>query len=256
MIGLALGTSEGKEILSRLNEFTEEIVVSTATEYGQQLYKDYKVKYINSKPLDENGFKEFIRKYNIKIFVDASHPYAQIVSKTLIKVCKDMHIDYIRYERLSYFLEEDTYENIITIEDYSELEETLKSIEGNVLNTTGSNNVEIIKKLNIKNRIIHRVLPSPSVIQKLIGFGVGIEDIIAIKGPFGSHINNGIIKEYTIKALITKDSGKEGGMEEKIIAARENNIKVIIIKKPNINYQCEVNSVEKLINLLVEKNNI
>lgn len=253
MIGLVLGTSEGKDILSRLNKYTDEIVVSTATEYGQQLYESYKVKYINSKPLDENGFRELIRKYNIKIFVDASHPYAQIVSKTLISVCKDMHIDYIRYERRGYFEEEFNDSNIIKLDCYSQLEGILKSIKGNVLNTTGSNNVELIMKLNIKNRIIHRVLPSPSVIQKIINAGVGIEDIIAIKGPFGSHINSGIIKEYDIKALITKDSGKEGGMKEKVIAARDNSIKVIVIKKPDIQYDYKLNSVEELIKLIVTK---
>lgn len=250
MIGLVLGTGEGKNILSRLNKYTDEIIVSTATEYGQQLYEGYKVKYINSKPLDENGFRKLIRKYNIKVFVDASHPYAQIVSKTLISVCKDMHIDYIRYERRGYFEEEFNDSNIIKLECYSQLEEALKSIEGNVLNTTGSNNVELIMNLGIKNRIIHRVLPSPTVIQKLIDAGVGIEDIIAIKGPFGSHINSGIIKEYNVKALITKDSGKEGGMEEKIIAARENNIKVIVIKKPDIQYDYKINSIEELIKLI------
>lgn len=255
MIGLVLGTGEGKEILSRLNKYTDKIVVSTATEYGQQLYEGYKIKYINSKPLDENGFKELIRKYNIKIFVDASHPYAQIVSKTLINVCEDMHIDYIRYDRKGYFEEVINDRNIIKLENYSQLEEALKSIEGNVLNTTGSNNVETIMKLNIKNRIIHRVLPSPTVIKKLIDAGVEIENIIAIKGPFGSDINNGIIKEYHIKALITKDSGTEGGMEEKMISAKENNIKVIVIKKPNIDYKWEVNSVEELSNLLIKKCN-
>lgn len=256
MIGLVLGTGEGKEILSRLNKFTDKIVVSTATEYGQQLYKDYKVKYINSRPLDDDGFSHLIRKYNIKVFVDASHPYAQIVSKTLMKVCEEMNINYIRYERKGYFQGRGNDKNIIMIDDYNQLEEAVTLIEGNILNTTGSNNVEIIMNLSIKNRVIHRVLPSPTVIQKLIDVGVGIEDIIAIKGPFGSHINTGIIKEYNIKALITKDSGIEGGIEEKIIAATENNIKVIIIKKPNINYKCEVNSVEELINFLVEKYNI
>lgn len=254
MIGLALGTSEGKEILSRLNKYTDEIIISTATEYGQQLYETYKVKYINSKPLDETGFKELIKKYNIKVFVDASHPYAQIVSKTLINVCKDMNIDYIRYERRGYFEEEFNDSNIIKLECYSQLEEALKSIEGNVLNTTGSNNVELIMNLGIKNRIIHRVLPAPTVIQKLIDAGVSIENIIAIKGPFGLHINSGIIKEYSIKALITKDSGKEGGIEEKIIAARENNIKVIVIKKPDIQYDYKVNSIEELIKLIVGLN--
>ena len=43
-----------------------------------------------------------------------------------------------------------------------------------------------------------------------------MDNIIAIKGPFGIHINDGIIKEYKIRCLITKDSGLEGGMEEKI----------------------------------------
>ena len=33
MIGFILGTSEGKEILSSMNEVTEHIVVSTATKY-------------------------------------------------------------------------------------------------------------------------------------------------------------------------------------------------------------------------------
>lgn len=256
MIGLALGTGEGKEILSRLNKFTEKIVVSTATEYGQQLYKDYKVKYINSRPLDDDGFSGLIRKYNIKVFVDASHPYAQIVSKTLMKVCEDMNIEYIRYERKGYFDGIDDEKDIIMIDEYNQLEETLSFIEGNVLNTTGSNNVELIMNCNIKNRIIHRVLPSPTVIKRLIDVGVGIEDIIAIKGPFGSHINTGIIKEYNIKALITKDSGKEGGIEEKIIAARENKIKIIVIKKPNTDYGQEVNNIEDLIELVVKKYNI
>ena len=113
-----------------------------------------------------------------------------------------MNIDYIRYERKSYFTELNNNENIIFIDKYEELDKVLESIEGNVLNTTGSNNALKIESLNIKNRIIHRVLPSPKVIGKLLENGVSIDNIIAIKGPFGIDINNGIIKEYKIKALI------------------------------------------------------
>ena len=46
MIGLILGTVEGKKILSLLNKFTEDIFVSTATEYGGELLKNYKYKIL------------------------------------------------------------------------------------------------------------------------------------------------------------------------------------------------------------------
>jgi precorrin-6A/cobalt-precorrin-6A reductase len=48
MIGLILGTSEGKRILSLLNKYTEDIFITTATAYGGELLKDYKYKILNT----------------------------------------------------------------------------------------------------------------------------------------------------------------------------------------------------------------
>lgn len=258
MIGLVLGTGEGKEILSFVNKYTDEIVVSTATEYGYELYKNFKVKHFNYKPLNEEGFKELIKEFGINIFVDASHPYATEVSKTLINVCKEMNIDYVRYERKSYFNEIcgldtgiESSKDIIFIEKYEDLEEVFKDIEGNILNTTGSNNALKVESMkNIKNRIIHRVLPSPKVISKLLENNISIDNIIAIKGPFGIEINNGIIKEYNIKALITKDSGEEGGMKEKIESALLNKVKIIVIKRPKVNYGIQVNDIKYILKVI------
>lgn len=39
MIGLILGTSEGKEILDLLNKFTDDILISTATQYNGEIGK-------------------------------------------------------------------------------------------------------------------------------------------------------------------------------------------------------------------------
>lgn len=263
MIGFVLGTGEGREILSHINKYTDEIVVSTATEYGYEIYKDFKAKHFNYKPLNEEEFKELINKFGITVFVDASHPYASEVSKTLIKVCKEMKIDYIRYERKSLFhnlsknniKKEESVENIIFVETYEELQEVFKSIDGNILNTTGSNNALKIENLKGENnRIIHRILPSPKVISKLLDNGISMDNIIAIKGPFGFEINNGIIKEYKIKALITKDSGEEGGMKEKIDSALLNDVKIIVIKRPNMSYGIEFNDIKEMLNFIVLNN--
>lgn len=255
MIGFVLGTGEGRKILSEINKYTDKIVVSTATEYGYEIYQEFKAKHFNYKPLNEDGFKKLIKEFGITVFVDASHPYASEVSKALINVCKEMNIDYIRYERKSYFNDLKDSENIIFIDKYEELENVFKNIDGNILNTTGSNNalkIEVLKGQN--NRIIHRILPSPKVISKLLDNGISMDSIIAIKGPFGFEINNGIIKEYKIKALITKDSGEEGGMKEKISSSLLNNVKLIVIKRPKLNYGLEFNDVNEMLNFILLNN--
>ena len=174
-----------------------------------------------------------------------------------------MKIDYKRYERKSFFhnlsknniKKEESVENIIFVETYEELQEVFKSIDGNILNTTGSNNALKIENLKGENnRMIHRILPSPKVISKLLDNGISMDNIIAIKGPFGFEINNGIIKEYKIKALITKDSGEEGGMKEKIDSALLNDVKIIVIKRPNMSYGIEFNDIKEMLNFIVLNN--
>lgn len=253
MIGFILGTSEGKEILSLMNKYTDEIVVSTATKYGGDLLKEYKVNHLNSKPLNEDEFKELVKKFNIKVLVDASHPYAKEVSSIAIKICKNMNIDYVRYERLSFCDSLKDKSNIIRIQSYDELGDALKNINGNVLNTTGSNNVETIMNLNLKNRFIHRILPSVPILERLLNLRVAVEDIIAMKGPFGYELNKGFILQYEIRALLTKDSGLEGGTKEKIEAALDNDVKIILLDKPKMNYGNMFNSVPDMVEFLQKK---
>ena len=255
MIGFVLGTGEGRDILSHVNKYTDEIVVSTATEYGYEIYKEFKAKHFNYKPLNEDEFKDLIIKFGINVFVDASHPYASEVSKTLIKVCNDLNVEYIRYERKSYFNNLIDNKNVIFIDKYEYLGEVFKNIDGNILNTTGSNNALKIEGLKSEsNRIIHRILPSPKVISRLLDNGISMENIIAIKGPFGFEINNGIIKEYKIKALITKDSGEEGGMKEKVDSALLNKVKIIVLKRPEINYGRKFNNIREMLNFIILNN--
>ena len=61
--------------------------------------------------------------------------------------------------------------NVIMVEDYDSLYPYLKKVEGNILNTTGSRNIDKIISFNLKNRIIHRVLPSVKVLEEILGLG-------------------------------------------------------------------------------------
>lgn len=250
MIGFILGTSEGKKLLSLINKYTSDIVISTATSYGGELLKDYKFKHLNTKPLSEEEMITLFKRFDVKVLVDASHPYAKEVSKICNKVCNALNIEYIRYERPS-ILDGIISENLIRITEYSDLEKILSKIDGNILNTTGSRNIEKIMKLNIKNRVIHRVLPSVKVMEECFKLGVKVEDLIAIKGPVGYELNKGFIDEYNAKALISKDSGSQGGTYEKFKAANDKNIKFILIEREKVHYQNVFNTEEKVVEYIL-----
>lgn len=251
MIALISGTSEGRKILEMLNEYTDDIFISTATEYGGELLKDYKYKVLNTTPLNIDGMMEVFTKHKVDKVIDATHPYATEVSKNLMEVCQRLSIEYIRYERESVVDKFLNCDKVVLVEDYSELYERLSSIEGNILNTTGSRNLPKLLSLGIKNRMIHRVLPSLKVMEECYDLGINLEDIVAMKGPVNYELNRAFIKNYNAKAIIMKDSGTEGGTEEKIRASLDEGIYVFVIYRKEINYHRVYKNKEELIKYII-----
>lgn len=247
MIGLILGTSEGKLILNMLNKYTEDILVSTSSTYGGSLLRDYKFKYLNDKPLIKEELMALLKEKGVHTLIDGSHPYAKEITKNALEVCKELNITYIRYERPSVTEEFLHYENLYYIEDYSEIPRVV-SFSGNILNTTGSRNIKTLINLNLENRIIHRILPTSQVLKECEELLVPVEDIIAMKGPFSKELNKAFIKDYNIEAILLKDSGVEGGTIEKLEASMECDKKIILIGRPMVEYPI----IFKDLNLLEE----
>ncbi|WP_294376501.1 cobalt-precorrin-6A reductase [uncultured Clostridium sp.] len=251
MIGFILGTSEGRKILSLINRYTENIAVSTATSYGGQLLQNFKIKSLNTKPLKKDEFLDWMKDNNIKLLVDGSHPYAKEITQNAIECAEKLNVDYIRYERCG-VLESIQSENIIRVSDYDEALKYLKKVDGNILNTTGGNNAVKFAGIDFQHRIIHRVLPSVNVLSKLIESGIKIKDIVAMQGPISCELEMGFIKQFDIKAIITKDSGIEGGCLEKFKAVHNLGIKLIVIEKPKFEYDIQFNEEETLIEYIKE----
>jgi precorrin-6A/cobalt-precorrin-6A reductase len=247
MIALFLGTSEGKKILSLLNTFTEDIFISTATSYGGELLRNYKYKVLNTAPLDKVSLAKAFKENNIRVVVDGSHPYATEITKTLMDLCTEHNLDYIRYERPSVIDKFKNHKEVIRVYGYEQLLEMAKNIKGTILNTTGSRNIKKLMDLGMKNRIVHRVLPSIEVMVEYFSLGLAVEDIIAIKGPTSYDLNCSFIKEYEAKAIILKDSGVQGGTEEKLKAAIDLGITAFVIDRSVVTYENSFNNEDELV---------
>lgn len=254
MIALILGTSEGKVIVEHLNKHTDNLLLSVASSYGGSLLENYKYKILNEKPLNKEQLENMMKNNNVTTLIDASHPYAVEITENAIEACHKLNINYIRYERPSVVEDFLQRKNVIEVEKYEDLGEVLKNTEGTILNTTGSRNIDKILNLKLENRIIHRVLPTLKVLSECEEFGVKVEDIIAMKGPFSKNLNISFIKEFNIKTMLLKDSGIQGGTLEKLQAVDEMNIKAIVIGRKKISYDKVFNNELDLVDYMVKEN--
>lgn len=253
MIGLILGTSEGKRILSLLNEFTDDIFISAASSYGGEIYSEFKYKAMNARPLAYEELKEALVESDVKVLIDASHPYALEITSNAMKACKELHIEYLRYERPSCVNDYEDCGLVKVVEDYDDLKEALSEIRGTILNTTGSRNLKKLVDMKLENRMVHRVLPSVKVLNECFDLGVDVADVIAMKGPVSKELNASFIREYDARAMLMKDSGMQGGTDLKIKACIECGIPAFVMGRKKTEYEMLFNTEEEAVEYAVSK---
>ena len=234
MILVLSGTSDGRKIIELLFQKGYDVIASTATKYGGILIEsDCNVEVISEK-MEQDDMEKLIRKRKIECIVDATHPYAEKVSVNAMAACKSTGIKYLRYERKGNSYEKT--DGVSCFPDYDKAISYLKGTKGNILLTVGSNNLQLFTSSLEIDRLYARVLPTYSVIKKCEDLRLLPKQIIAAQGPFTEEFNKAMYNNYNIKYMVTKDSGDEGGTEEKIKGAIETGVNVVLIKRPKINY--------------------
>ena len=198
--------------------------------------------------LTDSDLIQLIKERQINVVVDASHPYAEEASKNAIKAAQMAGIPYIRFERPSQQFDD---EGIIKVDSYEEAAELAARKQGNIMLTTGSKTLQIFtdKLLLLPNtRVIARMLPRKDNMEKCEQLGLPQKNIIAIQGPFTKDFNKALFKQFEVTLMVTKESGKEGAVDEKVEAAIELGIETILIKRPRIQYGISFSSVQDVIN--------
>lgn len=124
-------------------------------------------------------------------------------------------------------------EHIIHAADIDTAAKILADTEGNILVTTGSKELKPLCTIpHYEERLFVRVLPVPDILEACHDRGIKGRHLIAMQGPFSEELNLALIREFDIRWLLTKESGRQGGFQEKINAARKADIRVLLIDRP------------------------
>lgn len=223
------GTTEGRKFAEFLSENDIKTDLFIATEYGQQFIKNINNINVYQKRLNEIEMIDLFNEKKYDYVVDATHPFAKIVSENIIKASSSCNIKYLRIIRNS-------YENYNCKYFYSvdECVDYLNINEGNILLTTGSKDLDKFSKINnYDDRIYVRVLPMVSSLQRCIDLGYLNKNVICMQGPFSEELNIAMIDSIKVKYVVTKESAASGGFEEKINACIKTNAECLVLKKPD-----------------------
>lgn len=243
------GTTEGRNLAEYLDRQNVKIHVCTATEYGESLIPKSKNIESSGNRLNKEEIEELIRMKKALIVVDATHPFATVVSDNIKEACKNTNIEYLR------LLREETG-NLKQLEDASivyvnsvrEACDYLKNTTGNVFVTTGSKELKEFTKIDqYKDRVHARILSSKDAILSVIELGFEGKNLICMQGPFAEELNYSMLKQIEAKFLVTKEAGTAGGFLEKINAAKRADVVSIVIGRPKESVGCSYTEVIELL---------
>lgn len=222
------GTTEGRMICEAMLQRKQPVTVCVASDYGEIVLPNSPYLTVCVGRRTKDDMVAFFKEQKPDLVIDATHPYAVLVTQHIKAACETLQISYERVIR-----ESEETSNAIWVSDIQKAAELLDQTEETALITTGSKELLPYQMVHdYKERLYFRVLPTVEAIHALTEIGVKANHIIAMQGPFSEELNFLMIKERKAKFLVTKESGTIGGFCEKERAATRANATLIVIKRP------------------------
>lgn len=267
------GTTEGRQLAGYLIQLNKQqkmqkiqVHVCVASEYGAQVLPEDDALKVHVGRLEQADMQEFLQEVQADICVDATHPYAVIVTQNIYQACKVVEVPYVRVRREMQeepgnadpaMQEEpgntdpamqmngahiggadgkmytDEISNSIYVEDTQAAVDYLKGVTGNILITTGSKELHLYTQIpDFESRCTARVLPTRSVVEACTELGFTGKHLICMQGPFDLEMNLATLRYADADFLVTKASGKNGGYDEKCEAALAMGVHLVVIGRP------------------------
>ena len=220
------GTTEGRRAAEVLEEAGSPYFYSTKT--GEKLrvgasagMQDLTLQHGQriDGAMDAETMRVFCREHDIRLIVDAAHPFAAQLHQTIAAVASDRQIPVIRYERIYPPRDPD----ITWIDDYSQVPTDIHTL----LATTGVKNISKLKPLESKGiRVFYRILSRESSIALAKEQGATDDQLCFYEDSSTIDVE--------ADAILLKESGLSGGFQEKVDAARAKGMRIVALKRPGL----------------------
>ena len=168
------------------------------------------------------GLADFIDRSRVDLIIDASHPYAEQITRTAITVCRAKGIPCLRYLRPAW--EKQQEDHWIAAGNMEDAPEKTKNFN-RVFLSIGRQELAHFEKIPRKYFLVRTIEPiefNPENSQA---------ELIRARGPFTLEDEARLMVEHRIDLIVSKNSGG-AATYPKIEAARQLRIPVVMIDRP------------------------
>lgn len=216
------GTTEGRKAAATLDVAGQPFYYSTRSDAQQ-------VEMVNGRRLtgamDVAAMVSFCREHDVRLLVDAAHPFAEELHRNLLSVANQVGVPVIRFDRIY----PPHTDDITWCSDYDDAMRQLTA-QGvrRLLALTGVQTIGRLRPYWEHGECWWRILDR-SVSKALAQKNGFPEDHLV----YYEHDDTAaLIRRLRPEAILTKESGLSGGFSEKVSAAREAGVRVFVVERP------------------------
>ena len=169
------------------------------------------------------GLAAWLVEHEVDLVVDATHPFAAAISAHAAEACARLGLPRLRLQRPPW--RRDPRDRWIEVADAPGAARALARLGGRAFVTVGTRELPAFAGLDMVWLLI-RLIAMPAVLPAL-----GPHEFILGRGPFALAEERRLLQRHHITALVTKASGG-AATEAKILAAREADLPVVLIRRP------------------------
>ncbi|MCL6472083.1 MAG: precorrin-6A reductase [Firmicutes bacterium] len=250
MIVVLGGTTEANHLLNKIVKLNHPITISTAYKFAEKFIPYHPlIQHINGK-LDLEDLHKLIKSNGAKVVIDATHPYATEISDKAKKACNKAGVKYIRLSRPPSNNYDEASE-LYRVNSYEEAADLCCSLGKVIFLAIGSSNAHLFRRHSecAGRKFYVRILPDVASIERCIAAGFGEDEIITGIGPFSFEENRDTWSRLSVDVVVTKESGVHGGFPEKVRAASDLGIKVVVVNRP-VDEECVIENIDKVVDIV------
>ncbi|MFA6767304.1 MAG: cobalt-precorrin-5B (C(1))-methyltransferase CbiD [Parabacteroides sp.] len=222
MILILGGTTEGRAAVKVVDEAGTPYFYSTK-ENSQQVECLHGKRLSGGMGVDDMA--NFCLQNNIRLLIDAAHPFAEQLHQTVAEVAIRLSLPVVRYERR--YPPRD--KSIIWCDNYDDVIQKLE--KDGITNLLALTGVHTISKLRLyweKYPCIFRILERKESIQLANAQGFPMKQLVF----YHPEEEEKLFARLQLAAILTKESGESGGFANKVDIAQRLHIAVYAVKRP------------------------
>lgn len=222
MILIFGGTTEGRASVKVAEEGGKPFYYSTLTP-AQQIALHSGVRLTGA--MTGEQIADFCQDKGIGLIVDAAHPFAENLHRSIADASELCGIPVIRYGR-----REEDIPGIVRCRDWKDAVRKLEESGcRRLLALTGVRTIPKLRDFWTVHECLFRILAREDSVREAIGYGFPEERLLFFhQGDDESKI----LRQVRPDAVITKDSGESGYLRQKVNAALSLGIQVFVVDRP------------------------